>query len=77
MTLTRNALDELIDTLMEQLVGRLATCLDDPLDIAVWLERRVEVIRGFAAPDDHDYLETRLAAAFPSEALPPDTGRVR
>lgn len=77
MTLTRKALDELLDTLMEQLVGRLATRRDDPLDLALWLERRVEVIRGFAAPDDRHYLETRLTETLPLEAIPPDADQFR
>jgi hypothetical protein len=67
MTLTRNALDELLDTLLEQLAQRLAGRHLDPLDLALWLERRIEVIRGFAAPDDRDYLEERLADALPRE----------
>jgi hypothetical protein len=70
MTLTRTALDELLDTLMEQLIGRLAT-VHDPIDIALWLERRVEVIRGFAAPEDREYLEGRLADALPHKAVSP------
>ena len=74
MTLTRIALNELLDTLMEQLIGRLATD-HDPIDIALWLERRVEVIRGFAAPEDRDYLEGRLADALPSDAMSPAATR--
>jgi len=74
MTLTRVALNELLDTLMEQLIGRLATD-HDPIDIALWLERRVEVIRGFAAPEDRDYLEGRLADALPSDAMSPAATR--
>lgn len=64
MTLTRSALDELLHAFLEQLVDRLAT-VHDPIDIALWLERRVEVIRGFAAPDDREYLEARLADVLP------------
>jgi hypothetical protein len=74
MTLTRTALDELLDTLMEQLIGRLATD-HDPLDIAHWLARRVEVIRGFAAPEDRDYLEGRLTDALPHDVLGPAATR--
>lgn len=69
MTLTRSALDELFDAFMHQLAERLATT-HDPIDIALWLERRVEVIRGFAAPDDRDYLEEKLAGALPRTPLP-------
>jgi len=65
MTLTRNALDELLDTLLEQLTQHLTGPHFDPLDLALWLERRVEVIRGFAAPEDRDHLEGRLAAYLP------------
>lgn len=72
MTLTRNALDELLETLVLQLAERLAIRQGDPIDIALWLERRLEVIRGFAAPDDSDYLEERLAAALPPEAVSQD-----
>jgi hypothetical protein len=74
MTLTRTALDELLDTLMEQLIGRLATD-HDPLDIALWLERRVEVIRGFASPEDRGYLEGRLTDALPRDVLAPAATR--
>ena len=72
MTLTRNALDELLDTLLEQLAQRLAGRALDPLDLALWLERRVEVIRGFAAPEDRDYLEERLVDALPRESAAHD-----
>lgn len=68
MTLTRAALDELLDTLIEQLAEHLVT-VRDPLELAIWLERRVEVIRGFAAFEDRDYLEARLADALPRDAL--------
>jgi len=62
MTLTRVALNELLDTLMEQLIGRLATD-HDPLDIALWLERRQliaqmgeaaldQLLKGGAEPPD-------------------------
>jgi len=72
MTLTRTALDELLETLVAQLSERLAIGRGDPLDIALWLERRIVVIRGFAAPDDSEYLEARLAAALPREAVAPE-----
>jgi hypothetical protein len=71
MTLTRKALDELLDTLMQQLAERLAGRALDPQDLAVWIERRVEVIRGFAAPEDRDYLEACLSVALPRNAVPP------
>ena len=72
MTLTRTALDELLETLVLQLADRLAIRQGDPIDIALWLERRLEVIRGFAAPDDSEYLEARLAAALPPETVASD-----
>jgi hypothetical protein len=65
MTLTRTALDELLDTLIEQLTQHLMGPHFDPIDLALWLERRVEVIRGFAAPEDRDHLEERLGAYLP------------
>jgi hypothetical protein len=71
MTLTRKALDELLDTLMQQLTERLAGRALDTLDLSLWLERRIEVIRGFAADEDRDYLEARLSAALPRNAAPP------
>ena len=71
MTLTRKALDELLDTLMQQLAERLAGRALDPQELSLWLDRRVEVIRGFAALEDREYLEARLSVALPRNALPP------
>ena len=68
MMLTRNALDELLDTLLAQLAERLAAGHGDPLDTALWLERRVDVIRGFTALDDREYVEARLAATLPRDS---------
>lgn len=61
MPLTRNALDELLDTLQEQLTQRLADG-EGGAELAAWFDRCVEVIAGFAGPADHGYVQARLAA---------------
>jgi hypothetical protein len=65
MPLTRSALDELLDTLQERLAQRLTCDCGDPTELAPWLERCAEVIRGFASAGDRDYVEARLRALLP------------
>jgi hypothetical protein len=65
MPLTRSALDELLDTLHERLAQRLACDCGDPAELAKWLDRCAEVIRGFASAGDRDYVEARLPACLP------------
>jgi hypothetical protein len=65
MPLTRSALDELLDTLHERLAQRLACDSGDPVELATWLDRCAEVIRGFASAGDRDYVEARLRACLP------------
>lgn len=70
MPLTRHALDELLDTLQEQLTQRLANG-EGGAELAAWFHRCVEVIAGFAGPADHGYVRARLAACL---AAGPATG---
>ena len=63
MPLTRHALDELLDTLQEQLGQRLAGG-EGGEELAAWFERCVEVIAGFAGPADHGHVHARLAACI-------------
>ena len=65
MPLTRSALDELLETLGERLAQRLAGDCGDQVELATWLDRCAEVIRGFASAGDRDYVETRLRACLP------------
>ena len=62
MPLARDALDQLIEALHEQLVQRLASERDDPHEHAAWRDRCVEVIRGFADIADRAYVDARLDA---------------
>ena len=63
MPLTRHALDELLDTLQEQLGQRLAAG-GGGAELAAWFDRCVEVIAGFAGPADYGHVHARLAACI-------------
>lgn len=67
MPLTRQALDELLDTLQEHLAERLADG-EGGAELEAWLDRCVEVIAGFAGPGDSVHVQLRLAACL--AALP-------
>ncbi|NUS38513.1 MAG: hypothetical protein HOQ02_05765 [Lysobacter sp.] len=74
MPLTRNALDELLDTLQEQLAQRLANG-EGRTELAVWFERCVQVIAGFAGPADHGYVRMRVVACRARMPVPGDLQR--
>ena len=63
MPLTRNALDELLDTLQEELALRLAHG-EGGEALAGWLDRCAEVIVGFAGPGDRAWVQARLQACL-------------
>ena len=79
MPLTRDALDQLLDTLQEQLAQRLACAGRDAggpqshAELAAWLERCAEVIRGFAGEADRAHVEARLGACLPRLATEDET----
>lgn len=63
MPLARDALDQLLDALHDQLVQRDGEC-GGAADRGAWLERCAEVIRGFAGTADLDYVDARLRACL-------------
>lgn len=69
MPLTRQALDELLDTLEEHLGERLADG-EGGEQLAAWLDRCVEVIAGFAGPADRVHVHGRLAACLAAVPAP-------
>ena len=68
MPLARDALDQLLDALHEQLVQRRACERGSPPDLGAWLDRCAEVIRGFASPADREYVDARLSACLTAPA---------
>ena len=64
MPLARDALDQLLDALHEQLVQRRADADDGSVELGIWLDRCAEVIRGFAGPADREYVDARLSACL-------------
>jgi hypothetical protein len=68
MPLSRDALDQLLDAMQEQLAQRIARGCDGLVERTAWFERCVEVIRGFAGAEDRAHVEARLDACEPPRA---------
>lgn len=63
MPLTRTALDELLDSLHEELAQRRARDAAGA-ELDAWLDRCAEVILGFACEEDRAWVQARLEACF-------------